>query len=128
MPEHERFEFNPPSDTFWSNAAAVLFALLAATAIVVVNGTDLAARESGIRAPSAVPPSVAAEVCENCGEVIGVYATDPQLVGAPPTLESGYVVEVQMADGSFRLIKQFAPGFDPGNRVRVYGNALIAQN
>ena len=125
IPTREQLEIGNHGD-FWSQVPVVLFTVAVVVAIVVVN-TRIQAAPLPVALPPAIEVDLAPVGCLDCGEVIAVRAAPNDEVGAPERAQGGVVLDVRMTDGSVRTVKQFAPGFNVGDRVQVNGNALIAR-
>lgn len=99
-----------PHDTFGAQAPIALMGLGAIAVIALIN---LSGRPAAAR-----PDPVAALACSNasCGTVVAVRRS----AHSSPV----YFVEVQMLDGSTRIVQQLAAGFKVGDIVQVNGNAL----
>jgi hypothetical protein len=124
MPALEAPRGDAPRDSFRSQTPIALLAIVAVGAILAVNtsGPDEALAGGAERAPSQrLKPAPA--LCAECGEVISIRRIPAGELGDPGP-DEGYALELRMNDGSRRIVKQFAPGFDVGDRVRVNGNAL----
>jgi hypothetical protein len=104
----------------------VLFTIAAVVAIVLVNSRTQAAALAPAMAP-ATEVHLAPVDCADCGEVIAVRAAEAADGDAPAQVQGAVLLDVRMTDGSVRTVKQFAPGFDVGDRVQVNGNALVAR-
>jgi hypothetical protein len=100
---------NPRAETFGAQAPIALLGLAAIAIIALINAH---AR------PAAVDkaPVVAAACSTDCGTVVAVTRS----AHSSPV----YFVEVQMLDGSMRVVQQLAAGFKVGDVVQVNGNAL----
>jgi hypothetical protein len=94
-------------DSFGAQAP---MALLGLAAIAIIAFVNLGAT------PAEAVPQAAVAGCGDCGTVVAVH----QSAHASPT----YFVELRMADGSHRVVQQFAAGFKIGDVVQVNGNAL----
>lgn len=110
-------------DSFRSQTPLALLALGAVAAIVAVN------RPAGITpvpsTPAIVTPTTAGNVdrrCFDCGEIVSVHLVSLHPDTAP-TIKT-FELNVRMDDGSRRTVRQFAPVFAVGDRVRVNGSAL----
>jgi hypothetical protein len=102
---------DPPGqspETFGTQAPLALLGLAAIAIIALINASA--------RPAPAVPPTVVAAACANCGTVTAVRRSGHSM----PV----YYVEVQMLDGSTRVVQQLAAGFKVGDVVVVNGNAL----
>jgi acid phosphatase class B len=95
------------SESLASQTALALAGLGAIGMIVLIN---LQARPL----PAAASQMMVA--CNNCGTVVAVRRS----AHSAPI----FFVEVQMADGSLRIVQQLAAGFSVGDVVQVNGNAL----
>ena len=95
------------SESFGAQAPIALLGLAAIAIIALIN--------ANARPTTAVPTVIAAS-CVDCGTVIAVR----QSAHSSPV----YYVEVQMLDGSTRVVQQLAAGFKVGDVVQVNGNAL----
>ena len=119
-------------DSFWGQTPAAVLAIAAVVAIVFVNSPQrqrsaesAEPRAARVTAPAAVSTPVPAKAaapatkgdCADCATVLSIQ----QLQG---TGDSGFAVEVKMADGTRRTVRHFAAGFEPGDDVLVNGNAL----
>jgi len=95
-------------ESFGAQAPIALLGLAAIAIIALINADARPAR--------AVPPQAVTLACSDCGTVVAVR----QSAHSSPV----YFVEVQMLDGSTRVIQQLAAGFKVGDLVQVNGNAL----
>lgn len=101
----------PERESFGAQAPIALIALAVIAVITLIN--------ANARAP--VPPvPVVAFACSSCGTVTAVRRS----AHSTPV----YFVEVQMLDGSTRVIHQLAAGFNVGDIVQVNGNALTLRS
>jgi hypothetical protein len=102
-------DHDPRAETFGAQAPIALLGLAAIAIIALINAH---AR------PAAVDkaPVVAAACNTECGTVVAVTRS----AHSSPV----YFVEVQMLDGSMRVVQQLAAGFKVGDVVQVNGNAL----
>ncbi len=96
------------AETFAAQAPMALLGLAAIAIIALINANTRPAR--------AVPPQAITVACSDCGTVVAVR----QSAHSSPV----YFVEVQMLDGSTRVVQQLAAGFKVGDVVQVNGNAL----
>ena len=96
------------AESFGAQAPIALLGLAAIAIIALINANG--------RPASAVPPQAVTIACSNCGTVVAVR----QSAHSSPV----YFVEVQMLDGSTRVVQQLAAGFKVGDVVQVNGNAL----
>jgi hypothetical protein len=95
-------------ETFGAQTPIALMGLAAIAVIALVN---IQAR------PASVPvPTVLASACVECGTVTAIRRS----AHSSPV----YFVEIQMLDGSTRVVQQLATGFKVGDLVQVNGNAL----
>jgi acid phosphatase class B len=102
-------EHDPRAETFGAQAPIALLGLAAIAIIALINAH---ARPAAV---DKVP--VAAAACSTeCGTVVAVTRS----AHSSPV----YYVEVQMLDGSMRVVQQLAAGFKVGDVVQVNGNAL----
>jgi hypothetical protein len=109
-------------ESFLSQTPLALMAIVAVAAIVAVNTPETP--ESPVASPApASRPAEAPASCADCGEIVSIRPIPAAELGAAGS-EHGYALEVRMNDGSLRIVKQFASGFDVGDRVRLNGNAL----
>lgn len=95
-------------ESFGAQAPIALFGLAAIAVIALINvhnGPAAAAR-----------PAIAAVGCTDCGTVVAITRS----AHSSPV----FFVEVQMLDGSMRVVQQLASGFKVGDVVQVNGNAL----
>ena len=104
--DHENSEHAPES--FGAQAPVALFGLAAIAVIALINAN---ARPVPIE-----HPPIVASACANCGTVVAVRRS----AHSSPV----FYVEVQMLDGSTRVVHQLAAGFKVGDIVQVNGNAL----
>lgn len=95
-----------------SFGAQAPIALLGLAAIAVIALINVHARPAAVDKASVV----AAACSSDCGTVVGVTRS----AHSSPV----YFVEVQMLDGSMRVVQQLAAGFKVGDVVQVNGNAL----
>jgi len=95
------------TESFGAQAPLALLGLAAIAIIALINAD---AR------PTVVAPALIGASCTDCGTVIAVT----QSAHSSPV----YYVEVQMLDGSMRVVQQLATGFKVGDVVQVNGNAL----
>lgn len=109
-------------DSFRSQTPLAVLAICAVAAIVAVNRPANAPTVAP--APVIVMPAAATDPelrCLSCGEVVSV-----QLVSlhpdTAPTIKT-FELSVRMDDGTLRTVRQFAPVFDIGDRVRLNGGA-----
>lgn len=100
----------PHAETFGAQAPIALLGLSAIAVIALINLSG--------RPAAAMPESTAALACSSssCGTVVAVRRS----AHSSPV----YFVEVQMLDGSTRVVEQLAAGFKVGDVVLVNGNAL----
>jgi hypothetical protein len=98
----------PTRETFGTQAPLALFGLAAIAIIALIN--------ANARPAPLPPPQIIASACSNCGTVVAVRRS----AHSSPV----YYVEVQMLDGSHRVVQQLAAGFKVGDVVLVNGNAL----
>ena len=110
-------------DSFWSQTPLALLAIGAVAAIIAVNRPAPPAAPEPVRV--VVTPAPIADVesrCIECGEIVSV-----QLVSLHPDTAPSiktFELNVRMSDGTLRTVRQFAPMFDIGDRVRVSGGTL----
>ena len=102
---------DPTARSSESFAAQAPVALLGLAAIAVIALINLNARPA-----AALPPAVIASACVECGTVVAIRRS----AHASPV----FFVEIQMLDGSTRVVQQLATGFKVGDLVQVNGNAL----
>jgi len=108
MDDSENQSSRRTGETFAGQAPTALLGLAAIAVIALINAN---AR------PVAVPqPPIVASACTDCGTVVAVRRS----AHSSPV----YFVEVQMLDGSTRVVQQLAAGFKVGDFVQVNGNAL----
>ena len=114
-------------ESFRSQTPLALLALGAVAAIVAVN--QPARVPPPVVSPNVVvAPSTAADPaagCFNCGEIVSVELVSLHPDDAPTikTFELG----VRMNDGTLRTVRQYAPVFELGDRVRLDNRALGAR-
>jgi hypothetical protein len=96
-------------ETFAAQAPIALLGLAAIAIIALINAH---ARPAVVDKA----PIVAAACSGDCGTVVAVTRS----AHSSPV----YFVEVQMLDGSMRVVQQLAAGFKVGDVVQVNGNAL----
>ncbi len=101
-------DHDPRGESFGAQAPIALLGLAAIAVIALINA------HAGPTA-TAKPP-IAAIACVDCGTVVSVTRS----AHSSPV----YFVEVQMLDGSMRVVQQLAAGFKVGDVVQVKGNAL----
>lgn len=94
-------------ESFGAQAPLALLGLAVIAIIALINAN---AR------PAPVVEPVVAISCGTCGTVVDVRRS----AHSSPV----YFVEVQMLDGSTRVVQQLAAGFKVGDIVQVNGNAL----
>lgn len=127
MPSHEVFEIRSQGD-FWSQVPVVLFTLAAVVAIVLVNAHSQADALTPAASQAVEEVHLDPVDCHDCGEVIAVRVErEHPAGGADAPAPNAVLLDVRMLDGSVRTVRQFAPGFDVGDRVQVNGNALVAR-
>ncbi|HJW51842.1 MAG TPA: hypothetical protein VJ501_07515 [Burkholderiaceae bacterium] len=97
------------AESFGAQAPIALLGLAAIAIIALINADSRPAR-------AVPPPQAVTAACSECGTVVAVR----QSAHSSPV----YFVEVQMLDGSTRVIQQLAAGFKVGDLVQVNGNAL----
>lgn len=102
-------------DTFGAQTPLAVIGLAAIGMILLINSH---ARPTPAQARAA--EKIVAVACADCGTVVGVRLT--------PNAQTSYVVEVQMLDGSLRMIQQPAGAFHVGDIVQVNGNALTLRS
>jgi len=102
-------------DTFVAQTPLAVIGLAAIGMILLINSH---ARPTPAHARAAEKIVVVA--CAECGTVVAVRRT--------ADVELSYVVEVQMLDGSLRMIQQLAGRFNVGDIVQVNGNALTLRS
>jgi hypothetical protein len=105
------FETAPERESFGAQAPIALIMLAVIAVIALIN--------ANARTP-APPTPVVALACATCGTVVAVRRS----AHSTPV----YYVEVQMLDGSTRVIQQLAAGFKVGDIVQVNGNALTLRS
>ena len=108
MPEPRQDSSAQSSESFGAQTPVALMGLAAIAVITLVN---LQARPA-----AAPPPTVVASACIDCGTVTAIRRS----AHSSPV----YFVEIQMLDGSTRVVQQLATGFKVGDFVQVNGNAL----
>lgn len=108
MTGHKQDATPPGAETFAAQAPVALLGLAAIAVIALINANT--------RPAQAVPPQAITVACSDCGTVVAVR----QSAHSSPV----YFVEVQMLDGSTRVVQQLAAGFKVGDVVQVNGNAL----
>ncbi len=96
------------SESFGAQAPVALLGLAAIAVIALINASA--------RPVPTERPQILASVCADCGTVVAVRRS----AHSSPV----YYVEVQMLDGSTRVVQQLAAGFKVGDIVQVNGNAL----
>lgn len=111
-------------DSFRSQTPLAILAFCAVAAIVMVNRPAAPAAT----APVYLTPDAADEAqpsCARCGQIVSV-----QLVSlhpdTAPTIKTFELI-VRMDDGTLRTLRQFAPVFDIGDRVRLNHGTLAAR-
>lgn len=102
---------DPSARSAESFGAQAPLALLGLAAIAIIALINLNARPA-----AALPPPVMAAACVDCGTVVAIRRS----AHASPV----FFVEIQMLDGSTRVVQQLATGFKVGDIVQVNGNAL----
>jgi Flp pilus assembly protein TadB len=95
-------------ESFGAQAPIALLGLAAIAIIALINANS--------RPAPVVQPQVIASACVSCGTVVAVRRS----AHSSPV----FFVEVQMLDGSTRVVQQLAAGFKVGDVVLVTGNAL----
>jgi hypothetical protein len=98
----------PAAESFGAQAPIALLGLAAIAIIALINANS--------RPAPAIPPQIVASACASCGTVMAVRRS----AHSSPV----FYVEVQMLDGSTRVVQQLAAGFKVGDIVVVNGNAL----
>jgi hypothetical protein len=101
----------PAQDTFTAQTPLVVIGLAAIGMIFLIN--------SHAR-PTPPREKVVVYSCSECGTVTSVRSA--------PNSALLFIVEVQMLDGSLRVIPQTAASFHVGDIVRVSGQALTLQS
>jgi len=101
----------PARDTFSAQTPLVVIGLAAIGMIFLIN--------SHAR-PTPPREKVVVYSCSECGTVTSVRSA--------PNSALLFIVEVQMLDGSLRVIPQTAASFHVGDIVRVSGQALTLQS
>jgi hypothetical protein len=96
------------SESFGAQAPVALLGLAAIAIIALIN--------LNARPAAALPAAVVTSACVDCGTVVAIRRS----AHSSPV----YFVEVQMLDGSTRVVQQLASGFKVGDIVQVNGNAL----
>jgi spore maturation protein SpmA len=96
------------AESFGAQAPIALLGLAAIAIIALINANS--------RPTPVVQPQIVASACASCGTVVAVRRS----AHSSPV----YFVEVQMLDGSTRVVQQLAAGFKVGDVVLVNGNAL----
>lgn len=118
----------PWLDSFWSQTPLALLAIGAVAAIVAVN-RPAAPAPAPVPVQVVVKPTPVEDIdarCMECGEIVSV-----QLVSLHPDTAPSiktFELNVRMNDGTQRTIRQFAPVFDIGDRVRVNGGTLAQRS
>jgi hypothetical protein len=108
MSDHRQGPSTHSSESFGAQAPIALLGLAAIAIIALINVNA---------APAvAVPPTIVASSCTDCGTVVAIRRS----AHSSPV----FFVEVQMLDGSTRVVQQLATGFKVGDIVQVNGNAL----
>ena len=97
----------PDKESFGAQAPLAMLGLAVIALIVLIN--------ANARSPAPPTPIVSIS-CATCGTVVAIRRS----AHASPV----YFVEVQMLDGSTRVVQQLASGFKVGDIVQVNGNAL----
>lgn len=100
-------------DTFVAQTPLAVIGLAAIGMILLINSH---ARPT----PARSSEKIVVVACAECGTVIAVRRI--------ADVELSYVVEVQMLDGSLRMIRQMAGPFNVGDIVQVNGNALTLRS
>lgn len=100
-------------DTFVAQTPLAVIGLAAIGMILLINSH---ARPTPARAAE----KIVVVACAECGTVVAVRRT--------ADAELSYVVEVQMLDGSLRMIRHLAGRFNVGDIVQVNGNALTLRS
>lgn len=95
-------------ETFAAQAPIALFGLAAIAVIALIN--------AHYRPAPVAQPTLLAASCTDCGTITSITRS----AHASPV----FFVEVQMLDGSMRVVQQLATGFKVGDVVQVNGNAL----
>jgi hypothetical protein len=108
MTDHKQDPSMHAAESFAAQAPLALLGLAAIAVIALINANAQPAL--------AVAPQAIVSACADCGTVIAVH----QSAHASPV----YYVQVQMRDGSTRVVQQLAAGFKVGDVVEVNGNAL----
>jgi hypothetical protein len=108
MPETPQESPHGRAESFGAQAPIALLGLAAIAIIALINANARTAHAD-------LPPAITT-ACVNCGTVVAVR----QSAHSSPV----YFVEVQMLDGSKRVVQQLASGFKVGDFVQVNGNAL----
>jgi hypothetical protein len=108
-----RPQFGPvlERESFGAQAPIALITLAVIAAIALINANG--------RAPTP-PTQVVTLACATCGTVVSVRRSAHSM----PV----YYVEIQMLDGSTRVVQQLAAGFKVGDIVQVNGNALTLRS
>ncbi len=101
----------PARDTFSTQTPLVVIGLAAIGMIILIN--------SHAR-PTPTRENVVVHSCSECGTVTSVRSA--------PNSALSFIVEVQMLDGSLRVIPQTAASFHVGDIVRVNGQALTLRS
>ena len=96
------------AESFGAQAPIALLGLAAIAIIALIN--------VNAHPVATVPPSIVASACADCGTIVAIRRS----AHSSPV----YFVQVQMLDGSSRVVQQFATGFKVGDIVQVNGNAL----
>jgi hypothetical protein len=97
----------PDHESFGAQAPLAVLALAVIAVIALIN--------ANARPPAPRQPIVAV-ACSTCGTVVAVRRS----AHSSPI----FLVEVQMLDGSTRVVQQSATGFKVGDIVQFNGNAL----
>lgn len=95
-------------ESFAAQAPIALFGLAVIAVIALINAHS---RPAPIDRPTIVAAS-----CTDCGTIVSITRS----AHSSPV----FFVEVQMLDGSMRVVQQLATGFKVGDVVQVNGNAL----
>ncbi len=97
------------AESFGAQAPMALLGLAAIAVIALINVNARPVHQ-------AERPQILTSACADCGTVVAVRRS----AHSSPV----YFVEVQMLDGSTRVVQQLAAGFKVGDVVQVNGNAL----
>lgn len=111
---------NPQRDNFFTQLPVMLVFVAAVVGILLVNRQHFDHHPQALASPPAPQARLIELKCSDCGEVVAV-----RMLGAPAIGNRSLLLNVRMLDGSLRTVRQPAPGFGVGDRVRVVdGTAL----